>query len=281
MPHCCRARLDPPRGVTFRTSSSSLMSTSSVAVKLRTPFGPFTSTVWPETVALPSGVSATDRLPIRDITASSEHGAQDLAADVVGAGLGVGHDAPRGRHDGDAETLTDLRQFLDAGIDPTAGLRHPLDLADHRGAVVVLQRDLEVLVAVGVLDGLVASDETFGLQDLEDALAHLRGGGADGRLAAHAGVADAGQHVAERIVHEHGPLLTSSTSPCRGSGRRRPGPAARCATCGACDSKPADGPTPRSGCASGTATNSAAVSRASWRASRGPKGWLPDPAASP
>ncbi len=51
-PHCARARLEVPRGATVTLPSSTVRVTSSVAVKLRVPFGPFTSTVWPLTDAV-------------------------------------------------------------------------------------------------------------------------------------------------------------------------------------------------------------------------------------
>ena len=45
IPHCWRARLLRPRGLTVTVLPSRTRSTSSVAVKLRVPFGPFTSIV--------------------------------------------------------------------------------------------------------------------------------------------------------------------------------------------------------------------------------------------
>src|SRR6187200_1729849 len=99
MPHCWRARFDRPRGFTVTPPSSTAIVTSSVTVKARVPFGPLTSIVCPETVAVTPPGSSTGFFPIRDILPSSEHGAEDLAADIGGAGLRVGHDALRRRDD--------------------------------------------------------------------------------------------------------------------------------------------------------------------------------------
>src|SRR5919112_5341916 len=116
IPHCWRARFDAPRGVTVTAPLSCAMVTSSVALKDSVPFGPFTAMVWPSIVALTPDGSGTGFLPIRDMEASSEHGAEHFAANVGGACMRIGHHAPGGRDDGDAETLAHLRQVLDAHV---------------------------------------------------------------------------------------------------------------------------------------------------------------------
>src|SRR3546814_20410889 len=65
-------------------------------------------------------------------SAPLEYLAEDLAADIGGAGLVVGHHAARGRHDRDAEAVVDLRQIIDLIVDPTACLQHANDLVDER-----------------------------------------------------------------------------------------------------------------------------------------------------
>ena len=67
MPHCWRARFEVPRGFTVTAPSSTAIVTSSVAVNARVPFGPFTSTVCPETVAVTPPGRSTGFLPMRDI----------------------------------------------------------------------------------------------------------------------------------------------------------------------------------------------------------------------
>jgi hypothetical protein len=79
MPHCWRARLDLPRGSTVTALSATASVTSSVAVKLRAPLGPFTSMVWPETEADTPDGSSTGRLPIRDICHSPQNTVQSTS----------------------------------------------------------------------------------------------------------------------------------------------------------------------------------------------------------
>src|SRR5690606_35963745 len=107
----------------------------------------------------------------------------------------------RRRDDGDAKALTDLRHPLDPGIDPAAGRGHSTDLADRRIAIEVLERNLDLVEATLILHILIATDVAFGLKDIEDPATDLRGRGTNGRLAAHRSISDAGEHVAERIVH--------------------------------------------------------------------------------
>src|SRR5437763_899458 len=53
---------------------------------------------------------------------SSEHGAEDLSAHVLFARVVIGHDAFRGRKNGDAQSIVDPRQGLDRRIDTATRL---------------------------------------------------------------------------------------------------------------------------------------------------------------
>src|SRR5258708_7567294 len=79
--------------------------TSETRVTCSSPFGPFTFTVLPSTVAVTPVGSATGFLPIRDIMRSLEHLAENFAAHVLLAGMGVGHHALRRGDDRHAKTL--------------------------------------------------------------------------------------------------------------------------------------------------------------------------------
>src|SRR5690348_1880043 len=230
VPHMARARFVSLRGSTRMAPLSIFTATSSGSRSCRAPFGPFTFTVCPSTFAVTPAGTATALLPIRDICASSsEHGAEDFAANIGVACVVIGHHALRRRQDGDTETIVDARQCLDRHVDSPAWLRHPRNLADHRLAVEILELDLQLAAAVAVLDAGVAADVAFTLEHLEHTRAQLRAGGRDLRLAAHLRVADAGEHVAERIVQSHRAiLLTSSTSRDRESAPWSRAPAARC-----------------------------------------------------
>ena len=70
----------------------------------------------------PVGIS-TGCLPTRDmLPPSSEHPAEDFAADIGGAGLGIAQHPTRGRQDGDAKTGINPRQLLDLRVDAPARL---------------------------------------------------------------------------------------------------------------------------------------------------------------
>src|SRR3546814_2450838 len=86
----------------------------------------------------------------------------------------VGQDPARRRQDGDAEAVVDPRQLLDLRIDPPARTRHPRDLLDHGGTLVVLQLDLDFSQAETDLFSAVIPDVAFALQAVEDVRAQLR-----------------------------------------------------------------------------------------------------------
>src|SRR6516225_2860410 len=203
VPHIARARLVSVRGSTLMELLSIFTTTSSGSTNATAPFGPFIFTVWPSTLAVtPDGIG-TGFLPIRDIAVPSEHRTKDFAADIGVAGGMIRHHALGRRHDGDAQAVVDARQVLHRHVDAPARLRHPLDLADHRLAVEIFELDLELAAAVAVLDGRIIADVAFALEHLEHAAAQLRARRRHLRLGALLGVADAGDHVADRIVEVH------------------------------------------------------------------------------
>src|SRR5208282_4072956 len=147
----------------------------------------------------------------------SKYRAEDFAADIGVAGVVIGHDALGCRNAGDAEAIVDAGQIPHRGIDAAARLGNALKLADHRLALEVFQLDLDLRAAFAI-DHRVAADVAFRLEHFENAFAQPRVRTVDLGLVAHLRVADAGQKIAERIVHRHPAIpLTSSTSPGRGS----------------------------------------------------------------
>src|SRR3546814_11433940 len=92
-------------------------------------------------------------------------------------------------------TLTDTRVpsttlFRSLRIDPPARTRHPRDLLDHGGTLVVLQLDLDFSQAETDLFSAVIPDVAFALQDVEDVRAQLRRRRAHLRLPAPPSIAD-------------------------------------------------------------------------------------------
>src|SRR5262245_15882482 len=180
----------------------------------RVPFGPFTLMVWPATLAVtPDGI-ATGLLPMRDIarTPALEHRTDDFAADVLVAGIVIGHHALGRGHDRDAETVVDARQRLDRGIDAAPRLRHPGNLANDRRAVEILELDVELGAAVLVLDRRVAADIAVALEHVEHARAQRRPRRRHLGLVARGGVADTGDQVADGIIERH---IAYPSSPAR------------------------------------------------------------------
>src|SRR5216683_567720 len=203
-----RARLVSARGSTRTSPFSTLASTSPCSTSDSAPFGPFTVTVWPSTLAVTPEGMATGFFPTRDMALVSrsagsrlEHGAENLSAHVVLAGIVIGHHALGRGQDRDAQPVIDAREGFHRGVDPPPRLRHPRNLADHRLAVEIFQLDLELPAAVGMLDRRVAADEPLGFQHVEHAHAQPRRRRRHLRLVAHLRIVNAGNHVAERIDH--------------------------------------------------------------------------------
>src|SRR5436190_3782107 len=94
--------------------------------------------------------------------------AENLTADAFAAGLTAGHDALRGRHNGDAKATLDAADLIAAEIDTATGARDTLQIADD-GFVVwaVLEIDPENLLPI-LFGGLVVRDVTLFLEDAGD-----------------------------------------------------------------------------------------------------------------
>src|SRR5688500_3483842 len=210
MPHIARARFSWSRGAIVTFPASWVTSTSGGSLTGSAPSLPSALTVRPSTATVTPLGTATGCLPILDM---SEHRAEDFTADARVARLGVGQDPARRRDDRDPEAVVDPRQVVDALVDPSAGLRHPAQLADHGLAVVVLGRDVQRALASAEIHRLEAADVALAPQDLEHVAPQLRCRGVDRGLVGHLAVADPGQHVPERVAHRHlgSSRLTSST----------------------------------------------------------------------
>src|SRR5205814_2164009 len=148
-----RARLVSLSGSILTPPSSTLAETSPCSTTLSSPFGPFSLTVCPATLAVTPEGMGTGFFPTRDMTSFSfgcslEHRAEDFAADIGVARIMIGHDALGRRDDGDAEAVVDARQRLDRGIDPPPRFRHARDFADNRRAVEILELDVELAAPI-------------------------------------------------------------------------------------------------------------------------------------
>src|SRR6266446_6622272 len=167
------------------------------------PSGPLTEISPPARVTSTLGGSLMGLFPMRDM-ASSPLGddADHFAADAGGARLAIGHHAARSRDDCDAQPIHHPRDIVLSLVDAQSRLGYALDLFDDRSTCVILQRDLELWLAFLAHDR-EALDIALVLQHLGDShldlgCRHLHGG-----LLRELRIADARQHVGDRISHAH------------------------------------------------------------------------------
>src|SRR5579872_2697841 len=177
----------------------------------------------PSTTILPSAIftltfagTSTGCLPIRDMVHFLDHrlphGAEHFAAQLLGAGAAVAHDAAACAENTDAEAVQHRPQLRVAQVEPPTRTARAFDVPDDALALrPVFQehaqrqlrlgqvgRLLELIDAVLVLgDGadLKIVDETFVLEHLGDVDLEARRGHIDRGALDAVGVANAGQHV--------------------------------------------------------------------------------------
>src|SRR6218665_3970759 len=157
---------------------STLTVTSGEIACFSVPSGPFTVRTSLAKVTSTFSGSGMGFLPIRDMAAPLDHDAEDFAAHARVTGAAVGHHAAGSGDDGHAESVHHGFDVLAALVDAKAGAGNPLDLLDHGLAGVVLEADLEgVLALVGANREVL--DVAFGLQHLGDCKLYLRAGHRD------------------------------------------------------------------------------------------------------
>src|SRR5215203_4662214 len=161
------------------------------------PLGPSTVTrPGRTTTETPSG-REIGFLPIRLMRLPDER--DDLAAHAFLLGGAGGDEALRGGQDRDAHAAEDARKAVLAGVDAAAGLRDPLQVGDDPlAAAPVLELDHELVEALAGLDAEVA-DVALLLQEAGDLHLHARGRHARRRVQRLVGVADAREHVCNRV----------------------------------------------------------------------------------
>src|SRR6516164_11390572 len=147
----------------------------------------------------------------------------------------VRHDSLRGGHDRDAKSIRNARHRVDCGINPPSWLRHALNRADHRLPVKIFELYFKLGPAIAIFGCRIAANISLRLEDIEHMRAKPRAWRLHLALAAHLGIANTGQHITQRIVNRHDPLLpTSSISRDQGSDPWSPIPSQRCATSSFC-----------------------------------------------
>src|ERR1700733_8830294 len=204
VPHIMRLRVSRLRGLTTTLLASTLTSTSSDSGIFCSPSLPF-AVIMPPAMATctPAGIS-TGYFPTRDIRAVPlEHAAEDFAANIGSASLGIAHHALRRGQDGNTQAGIDPRQFLDLRIHAAAGLGDAIDLLDDRFALIVLQLDAQLRDTWTKLLRSITPDEALTLQHTQHVLPQLRRRRHTDRVARALSIADAGQHIPDGIGHGH------------------------------------------------------------------------------
>src|SRR5579863_7335180 len=174
------------------------------------PLGPCTATVLPSILIVTPLGSAIGFFPIRDINSlfsSLPNLAQQLAAQTLFAGLATGHNAFRRGQNVDAHATEHARNLCAAHIDAATRPRHALDVRDGSFIVIaILQINPKDLLSL-FLGGLVVRDVTLFLKDAGNL--ELQPGGRNIYLLVTRvyGVANARQHVCDRIGQIHRLLL--------------------------------------------------------------------------
>src|SRR6185436_2895947 len=209
VPDIALAWFELPSALHFRVSPSFSTPTFGSIGRTTVPSGPFTEISAGEIFTSTPLGSGIGFLAMRDMAVSSGDDADDFAADAGGARLAIGHHAARGRNDRHAEAVHDLGQAVAVLVDAQAGFGNALEPLDHRAAGVVLEADAQNFFCT-VLAHREVLDVALVLQHLGDGNFQLGTGHADLHLPDHLGIADAGQHVCDRIAHAHRGLLTSS-----------------------------------------------------------------------
>src|SRR3569833_2745303 len=212
VPQAARAALVSFAGAMTSPSSVCLALTISMRVRDVSPFGPLTATVRSLIATVTPLTGAMGFLPVRDIlfflwshhlNRALEDPADYLATQVLGLRFVIGHHALGGRQERHAEAVHHRRDVLDRHVDAAAGTRDALDRPDHRRVVGIFELDLVLVEAgLGLLLG-VAADEAFRLQHVQHTAAHGRGRRQHGVATTHLRIADAGQHVSDRISKAH------------------------------------------------------------------------------
>src|SRR3989441_10126544 len=154
--------------------SSTVSARSGCTVRLISPFGPFTVIRKPSSWAVTPLGMGTGFLPMRDMAALLPDHREQLAAHAGGARFAVRHESLRRREDRHPEAVLDARDRARLDVATEARRGHALQLADHRGVVVILEVEPQQAVTpivqhLEVLDVMIVAEQP---RDLDLQLRH-------------------------------------------------------------------------------------------------------------
>src|SRR3954462_11528815 len=128
-------------------------------------------------------------------------GANELAPELVAAGILILHEPLGGGNDGDTEPVENAGNFGIAGVETATRSRGTLEAGDDRGGVDILHGHDHGLVAALVGAGGNVTHVAFVLENVGEALLELRvRGNALGETGLRR-IAEVGQEITDRVCH--------------------------------------------------------------------------------
>src|SRR5262249_33945860 len=220
----CRARTRrSSSGLAITTAAPSTLADSGAGMAwLSLPLGPSARTVPSLTCTFTPWGIGMGFLPIRDMSGSLPDVREHFAANLLLAGLAIGHHALRRGHERDPHAGEDRRNLVVGHVNAPARCRDTHQPGDH---LLVARAVFEVhaqRVLLAVLEHAEVLDETLLLEQLRDADLELAGGDVALLVLGAAGVADAREEVGDRIAAHAYQLAftTPGTSPLSASSRK-------------------------------------------------------------
>src|SRR5215207_7659271 len=181
------------------------------------PLGPLTVTVLSSAMSISTAAGiGTGRFPILDIAILPrwtpigafplqhlEDGAEDLATDSSPPGLVTGHDPLRGAHHSNPQTAAYSGDVIFPCINAQTRFTDPLDFSYRRLSIGAVPERNDELILRPPLDDAKVGDIALFFEDFRYRHQDLRRRHRCFRLPGHPGIANPGQHVADRIVDTH------------------------------------------------------------------------------
>src|SRR5690606_39878619 len=122
--------------------------------------------------------------------------------DTGSACLTIRHVTLRRGNDGHAKSVHYRRNLLRTAIDSQTRAAYALDLFNHRAACIVLEADVQLRLALDILHSEII-DITLILKNARDRALELGCRHGNSCLVDALRIADARQHVGNRITHTH------------------------------------------------------------------------------
>src|SRR4051812_37572886 len=136
-----------------------------------------------------------------------------LTAEVLAESLAARHDTLRGGDNGDAEAAEYQRNVLALLVDAQAGLAHALEAGEHGPLVGAILEPYAEHSSTHVGGNIVITDEALVLENSGDLHLDAGCGYHHALVPSHARVADACQHIGDRVCHVHKPsFLLAATA---------------------------------------------------------------------